>query len=420
MGEGEGCQVDRAGARGLEGCGDGADRHDVRAERGGDDLGRRQVQRGGEGLGRGGDDRARAGGDRARDHDPADVEQAPEETRHDRELTADRGRDGQGPRVAGGGEVEDGLGIQVVVRHVGQRAAGGQGARGDRRPRGVDAPRRQAVRAADALDAVERDRLSGSAVRAAEEAPVEPQPGTEPLSREEGDEVVVADGGALRVLGDRGERGVVLDPDDRRPRREGVDEVGVHALPESVVVRGGAARAIDGGGHAEAYRDEIVARGACPGQGGVDDLLGGAAAALGRIPFRVDRQARGRDGNPAEVGDGRRDVSAAGIHADDESGVGAEREAARRSPLGVFAHGPGVRHLDQQPAGDQLVEHVDRRRPGQCDRGHDVARRECLGVPRVGEHGVEAVAAERGNRGCGIRHRILTPFVSPAILPSTH
>ena len=58
----------------------------------------------------------------------------------------------------------------------------------------------------------------------------------------------------------------------------------------------------------------------------------------------------------------------------------------------------GVGHLAHEAAFDELIDGVDRRRPGEADDRHGVAAGEGLGIPCELQHGIDTRAPRRRGR----------------------
>ncbi len=162
---------------------------------------------------------------------------------------------------------------------------------------------------------------------------------------------------------------------------------------------GGEAPAASTGAGTPAHSDEDVLAGAARrlqcvvdgGGRGCPTLVGGV---VGEICVGVLE----REDPAAQIGDGGQDVVRADVGADDDCRVGTQLEPAGGAALAVVADRARIGKLAKQTEGDELLDDVDRGRASQSDSGHRVARGEDIGVPRVGQHAIQARAAH-GSRG---------------------
>nr|BFF11999.1 hypothetical protein GCM10025699_33020 [Microbacterium flavescens] len=124
----------------------------------------------------------------------------------------------------------------------------------------------------DADHVIEGDHLGRAPVCASEKPPVDAHPGAETLPRQQRHEVVVSDGRTHGMLRHGGERRIVLDPHERRPRAEELQEARVHPVPEVRAVRWRPAPSIHGSGHPDAHRRHLRVCAAGVGEHGVDHV----------------------------------------------------------------------------------------------------------------------------------------------------
>ena len=216
-------------------------------------------------------------------------------------------------------------------------------------------------------DRLERADLAGRSSVAAPQGAVEDEAGAGSHARQQVDDVVGVLCGALPAFGDGGEFAVVLDQDRAgEPGREVLG--GRYARParQRGEQRGTAGR-VDGAGHPDRHRPDLV--GPHPGgrqalgDGGVDGV-----EARGRVRVGVDRQPVAAQDPSFEVSEQDEYLVAADVDAEHVSGAGVEAVTAGRT---ADAAAVGFDDL-HPPVGDQPADHDVGPGPGQAGAGGEL------------------------------------------------